>query len=226
LFYGGGRPAELGGTVAGTITALKFQKNNPERVNVFLDGKSAFALMATEAARLHKGQRLSDEEIATWVAQDTRQQAYDRALRFLSYRPRSQSEVERHLRTKRVDDEVIAAVMERLQQAGYLDDQTFARFWVENRQQFRPRSQRALEYELRQKGVNRQVIADAVTDLDDETVAWQAVEGQLQRWTNLDDDELRQKITGFLGRRGFNYDTINRIYKKAYQQIRSDPTNP
>jgi regulatory protein len=212
--------------VAGTITALKFQERNRERVNVFLDGEYAFALMATEAARLHNGQRLSDAEIAALQAQDGRQQAYDQALRFLSYRPRSQAEVEHYLHAKRVSAEVIAAVMERLQQAGYLDDQIFARFWVENRQQFRPRSQRALEHELRQKGVSRQVIASALSDLDDETAAWQAVEGQLQRWIKLSNDELRQKIAGFLGRRGFSYDTINSVYGKACQRLQADPKSP
>lgn len=212
--------------MAGTITALKFQKRNPERVNVFLDGKYAFALMATEAALLHKGQQVSDEEIAAWVAQDGQQQAYDQALRFLSYRPRSQAEVEHHLHAKRASAEVIAVVIERLRQAGYLDDQLFARFWVENRQQFRPRSRRALEHELRQKGVGRQVIASAMSGLDDETAAWQALEGQLERWTQLSNEELRQKIAGFLGRRGFNYDTINSVYRRACQQLRTDPEDP
>ena len=54
--------------MAGTITALKFQQRNKERVNVYLDGEFAFGLAATEAAHLRKGQSLSDGEIASLQA--------------------------------------------------------------------------------------------------------------------------------------------------------------
>jgi regulatory protein len=69
--------------MAGTITALQFQKRNKERVNVYLDGTYAFGLAAMQAAQLRKGQVLSDEEIAALKAQDDRQRAFNLALRFL-----------------------------------------------------------------------------------------------------------------------------------------------
>lgn len=205
--------------MAGTITALRFQGRDRERVNVFLDGRFAFALMATEAARLRKGQLLSDAEIAALRGEDERQLAYDQAMRFLSYRPRSRAEMERYLRGKHVDESVIGDTLERLTQAGYLDDEAFARFWVENRSSFRPRSRRALEYELRQKGLSRETIVHALDSLDDEAAAWQAIEPMLPRWTALEGDRLRQKIAGYLGRRGFGYEVINAIFKKACQVL-------
>ena len=207
--------------MAGTITALRFQGRNRERVNVFLDGRFAFALMATEAARLRKGQLLTDVEIAALRGEDERQRAYDQAVRFLSYRPRSRAEMAHYLRGKHLDESVIDEILERLTQAGYLDDEAFARFWVENRSCFRPRSRRALEYELRQKGLSRQVIVQALGSLDDEAAAWQAVRHLLPRWSALDDDRLRQKIAGFLGRRGFGYEVIDAVFKKACQALRT-----
>lgn len=207
--------------MAGTITALRFQGRNRERVNVFLDGRFAFALMATEAARLRKGQLLTDAEIAALRGEDERQRAYDQAVRFLSYRPRSRSEMTHYLRGKHLDESVIDEILERLTQAGYLDDEAFARFWVENRNCFRPRSRRALEYELRQKGLSRQVIVQALGGLDDEAAAWQAVRRLLPRWSALDDDRLHQKIAGFLGRRGFGYEVIDAVFKKACQALRT-----
>jgi len=207
--------------MAGTITALRFQGRNRERVNVFLDGQFAFALMATEAARLRKGQLLTDAQIAALKARDERQLAYDQAVRYLSYRPRSRAEMERYLRRKRLDESVISETLERLTQAGYLDDEAFARFWVENRSTFRPRSRRALEYELGQKGLARQTIVEALGDLDDEAAAWQAIERVLPRWSALDTDRLRQKIAGFLGRRGFGYEVINAVFEKACQALRT-----
>ena len=203
--------------MAGTITALKFQRRNKERVNIYLDGEYAFGLDAIQAAQLHKGQVLSEKEIAALKVQDERNRAFDRAVNFLSYRPRSRAEVERYLRGKAIADDTVADVIVRLEQAKYLDDEDFARFWLENRERFRPRGQRALRYELRQKGVSDEIIARVLGDVDDEEYAWRAVEGRLSRWANLPASEFRQKVTGFLRRRGFDDGTISLTLDKAYQ---------
>lgn len=205
--------------MSGIITALKFQQRNKERVNVYLDGEYAFGLDAIQAAGLRKDQVLTDGEITALKAQDERNRAFNRAVRFLSYRPRSRAEVERYLRSKKIVEETVADVIARLEQANYLDDEVFARFWIENREQFRPRSQRALRYELRQKGVSNQIIARLLDELDDETAAWHAVEGRLSRWASLSRDELRQKVTGYLSRRGFDYSTIALCFERACQVL-------
>ena len=135
--------------MAGKITRLAFQKHAADRVNVYLDGQYAFALPALDAARLGMGEYLDDDAIARLQTQDERQKAYDRALRFLSFRPRSQAEVRRNLLAAGLDAELVEATLARLAAQGYLDDAEFARFWVENRQQFRPKGSVALRGELR-----------------------------------------------------------------------------
>ncbi|GAB4538403.1 MAG: RecX family transcriptional regulator [Anaerolineae bacterium] len=204
--------------MSGVITGLKFQQRDKSRVSVYLDGEYAFALDAIEAARLRKGQVLSDTEIASLRAQDERQRAYDRAVRFLSYRPRSRAEVERYLRGKAIAEEVVVEVIARLERAGYLDDEAFARFWLENRERFKPRSQRALQYELRQKGVGDEIIARVLSDADDETSAWHAIEGRFSKWADLPVDEFRQKVVDYLYRRGFDYSTISVTLEKALRK--------
>jgi regulatory protein len=205
--------------MAGTITALKFQQRNKERVNVYLDGEYAFGLDAIEAAQLRKGQFLSDANIEALKAQDERHRVFERAVRFLSYRPRSLTEVERYLRGKAIAEDVIADVIARLERANYLDDEAFARFWLENREQFRPRGQRALRYELRQKGVSDEIIRQVLGGVDDEASAWRAVEARLSRWANLPADEFRQKVVGYLSRRGFDYSIISLTLDKACQKL-------
>jgi len=205
--------------MAGTITALKFQRRNKDRVSVYLDGEYAFGLTAIEAARLHKGQVLSDTEIAALKKQDEQNRAFDRAVRFLSYRPRSRMEVERYLHDKGMSDEAIAHVVARLEQMNYLDDEAFARFWVENREQFRPRSRRALRYELRQKGVDPRIITRVLSEVDEEEAAWRVIERRLPRWAGLERNELRRKITGYLSRRGFDYELIVSIFERACQTL-------
>lgn len=202
-----------------TITDLKFQRHNKERVNVFLDGEYAFGLDALLAARLRKGQVLSDSDIVALKAQDERNLAFERAVRFLSYRPRSQAEVERYLQDKAIPENVVIDVIARLRQAKYLDDKEFARFWLDNRERFRPRGQRALRYELRLKGVSDEIIAQVLDKMDDEASAWRAVEGRMSRWANLPGDEFRRKVVNYLSRRGFDYSTISLTLEKACETL-------
>ena len=136
------------------ITALEVQKRNKERVNVYLDDEFAFGLSLMEAAVLKKGQTLSDEEIDQLKQEDAIVQAVDHAIRFLSYRPRSSQEVRQNLSKKKIPETVIESALERLENLGYLDDSAFVRFWVENRNSFKPMGARALSYELRQKGIS------------------------------------------------------------------------
>ncbi|RIK42225.1 MAG: RecX family transcriptional regulator [Chloroflexi bacterium] len=205
--------------MSSTITALQIQKKNKDRVNVFLDGEFAFGLTLMAAAQLKKGQVLSAAEIEMLRQDDERHVAYQRAIHLLGFRPRSEAEVRQHLRDKGFAGEVIDAVVTQLVQEEYLDDESFTRFWMENREQFRPRSARALRHELRQKGVERAVIDAAVATVDEDAAAWAAVEPKLARWSDLDQTEFGRKITGFLGRRGFSYEVVRRISRRAWAEL-------
>jgi regulatory protein len=206
-----------GRTMAGTITALQFQKRNKDRVNVYIDGQFAFGLVAIEAVHLKVGQTLSDDDIARLEVLDEVGRAYERALNFLSYRPRSEAEVRRNLRKKDVGDEVIEMVVERLTRAGLLDDREFARYWVENRLQFNPRGARALRYELRGKGVSDSVVADALADLDTEAAARQVAEAGARRLAHLEPRDFRRKLGAYMARRGFSYPVIKPLVEEMLE---------
>ncbi len=194
--------------MAGKITALHFQKRNKDRVNVYVDERFAFGLAAIEAARLRVGQVLSDDDVAQLQSRDRVEKAYERALNFLSYRPRSEVEVRRNLRKKDVEDEVIEVVIERLRRAELVDDSEFARYWVENRVQFKPRGARALHYELREKGIADSIIADALADLDEESAARQVAKAGARRMAHLQARDFRRKLSAYMARRGFSYAVI------------------
>ena len=190
--------------MARTITALRFQKRNKDRVNVYLDDQFAFGLAAIEAAHLRVGQALEDDDIARLQQRDDVERAYERALNFLSYRPRSEAEVRRNLGKKRVADEVVEEVIERLVRIGMLDDQEFARYWVENRVQFNPRGARALRHELWQKGIPASVVDDVLADFDEEAVARKAIDSGARRLSHLEPWDFRRKLEAYLARRGFS----------------------
>lgn len=209
--------------MAGTITALVAQKRNKNRVNVYLDGEFAFGLALIEAIKLHKGQVLDDDEVARLKALDEIEVAHEQALRFLSYRPRSAEEIRRNLsdRKRQYHSVTVEAVIERLERAGLVDDRAFARFWIENREQFAPRSARALRYELRQKGVPDEVIRAEIEGVDEEEAAFRAAQSKARRYTRADEQTFRSKLGGYLTRRGFSYDTIRQVLDRLWAEIDS-----
>jgi regulatory protein len=204
--------------MAGTITALRLQKRNKDRVNVYLDGKFAFGLAVVEAIRLEVGQMLSDDVIARLQIRDKVEQTYERALNFLSYRPRSEDEVRRNLRRKDVDEIVVEEVIERLTRVDLLNDREFARYWVENRLQFNPRGLRGLRHELRQKGLAADVITDTLADLDIEAAARQAAETGARRLVGLEARDFRRKLQAYLTRRGFSYAVIAPLIEELLEE--------
>jgi regulatory protein len=190
------------------ITAIETQKNHAERVNVYLDGRFAFGASALVIAahRLKKGSELSDEDIESLKDDDSAEKAYNAALNYLSFRPRSTRELEDYFRRKGVEPATAEAVIERLRRINLINDDEFARFWVENRQSFRPRGARALRMELRQKGLSGDTIEEALEQLGDEDeIAANAGRKKMGSYRNLDERTFVTRMIGFLQRRGFSY---------------------
>jgi regulatory protein len=208
--------------MAGKITELRFQRRNKDRVNVYLDGRFAFGLAAIEAAHLKVGQELDDVDIARLQKQDEIERAYEWALNFLSYRPRSEVEVRRNLRRKNVEDQVIESVVERLTQAGLLDDGEFARYWVENRMQFKPRGARALRQELWEKGISDAVVAETVEGFDEEDAARRVAQAGARRMARLEPRDFRRKLSAYMARRGFSYAVIKPLVEEMLERERCE----
>ncbi|MGQ0600654.1 MAG: RecX family transcriptional regulator, partial [Anaerolineales bacterium] len=135
------------------VTALRVQARNKNRVNVYLDGKFAFGLAKLEAARLRIGQELDEAAVARLRSADNREQVHERALKLIARRPRSETEMRDNLKKHGVLPELIDAEIARPRESGLLNDDAFAKLWVENRAAFRPRSKRILQVELKRKGV-------------------------------------------------------------------------
>jgi regulatory protein len=212
----------VGGPVAGTITNLKVQKRRQDRVNVYLDGRYAFSVPEIEAARLRRGQYLSDADIAQLQHRDECSKAYNLALRYLTYRPRSQAEVQAYLHGKGFSEEMIAEVLVRLQEAGLLDDAALAQYWVENRMEFRPKGPIALRYELRQKGVADETIAEALEAVDPDEAAYRASQKQARRLASEDRSVFFRRLIAYLGRRGFDYETARTACERAWGDLQTE----
>jgi regulatory protein len=143
--------------------------------------------------------------------------AYDAAVRYLGGRPHTVAEIHRHLRSKKFDAETIDHAIDRLRAQRYVDDEAFARWWVEQRERFKPRGDRALRTELAQKGVARDVVdvvlGERAPDADVEQ-ARRALLRPLTRWAEMPIAEKRRKIHTYLAARGFDYETIDEVTRR------------
>ena len=138
----------------------------------------------------------------------------DAALRFLEARPRSAAEVRRRLTGAGYREELVAAAIERLGELGVLDDEAFARAWVESRDRARPRGERALRSELAKKGIDRQVSDDVLGErlIDQPDADAAAARRVLERHAHAlarvaDPRARRQRAYALLARSGFDSET-------------------
>jgi regulatory protein len=201
------------------ITALTAQKRNRQRVNVFLDGEFAFGLARIVAAWLSVGMELSDEKIAQLQDQDERETAYQVALDLINYRPRTEAEIRKNLNRRGVKEEITQYVLDRLRSSHLLDDSEYARAWVENRTDFRPRSRHALAFELRQRGVETNIIEATLESVDEDEMAYQAAQRQSHKITYTEWRDFRQKMLRHLAQRGFRFETSDQATRRVWTEI-------
>jgi len=210
------------------ITALEPQQRNPQRVNLYLDGEFACGLSRILAAWLQVGQELSPEKLASLQTDDEREVVYQKALHFLSFRPRSSREVQDNLQRRGIAAELVEETIARLQADKLLDDQAFSRAWVENRNTFRPRSKSALRMELRRKGISDELIQSTLDEqVDEEALALEAARKQARRYAGLEWPDFRRKLGEFLARRGFSYTILAPVVSQVWEENQTaDTGNP
>ena len=209
-----------------TITEISAQKRNRRRVNISLNGSYAFSLDRITAAWLQVGRELSDAEIEQLQMRDEVEVAFNQALNLLSHRSRSVAEMTRYLEGKGYAPGTLKAVLAQLEEEGLLNDDRFAREWIENRSTFRPRSQSQLRAELRFKGLEESSIDSALEEsgVDDAALAMAAARKQAHRYLSSDYETYRKKLGNALLRRGFSYATVNDTLRTLWDEMQHSET--
>lgn len=213
---------------SGRITSLQFQRKNTDWVNVYIEDEYALSVPAIDAARLRVGQTLGEEELVRLGQTAARQRAFDSAVRFLSYRPRSEKEVRDYLYHKNVPPADIEEVIGRLHGLEFLDDAEFARWWVDNRQKFRPRGTYALRGELRQKGVAEDVIEEAIaaSEVDEAVLAEEVARRFMRRLKKGDKQAFARKLSAHLLGRGFASEDVYPLVHKLWDELHPADDDP
>jgi regulatory protein len=192
----------------GKITSIKPQKKKG-RFNIFIDGVFAFGIdeINLAANRLVVGKEISPEEKSRLEKESAIGKLFESVLRFLSFRPRSETEVRRFLTKKEADPEEQQQVVSHAKALGFLDDQKFAEWWVTQRQTFRPKGIRAVKHELQQKGIDRLILNSLETSPETEiSQGKRLMEKKLPQWRHLPPRDRRKKALEYLLRRGFSWE--------------------
>jgi regulatory protein len=167
------------------------------------------------SSRAEQGTPLGPEEQARAIC-----------LRLLTGTPRTRKQLADALRTRGIPDEAAQEVLSRFEDAGLIDDAAFADAWVESRHHSRGLARRALARELRTKGVDSALIADAVEQLDadqEEQTARELVERKLRTTRGLDREKRLRRLAGMLARKGYPEGLALRVVRRALEEEGEDP---
>ncbi len=206
------------------ITSISAQRKNPSRVNISVDGTYRFSLDIAQVVELglKNGQEIDDEQLINFEQESEFGKLYARTLEYCLMRPHSAQEIRNYLwkktlhkkvKNKKTGDildkkgiptDITDRVFERLKQKGYIDDEKFARFWVENRNQRKGSSIRKLKNELRAKNVENTIIETIITQSHrNDTDELQKI---IKKKQSKYSDE--KKFIQYLMRQGFRYEDI------------------
>ena len=198
-----------------TITAIEVQKKRGNRRSIFVDGEFIAGVHeeVVFVLGLSVGQTFDKERLVDLLKAETKRKARESAIRLISYRDRSKSEMRRRLIRDEYPEDIVDEVIEQLTNSGLLDDEKFSRDWVKARTASKPMGKTRLAWELRSKGVETPLVEEALEGLDEDTeyeLAYSVVAGKLAK-INKDDPALRNKLGSLLRRRGFTWGTITRV---------------
>lgn len=196
-----------------TITKIGLQKSK-NRVNIYLDGKFGFGLDLETfiKSNLKVEQEIDEEEINRILEKGSYQLLLDRLLIFATLRPRSKKEFEIWMKKKKVGDKNKELYFKKLEKLNLVDDAAFARWWIGQRIQFKSKSKKELEYELRCKGIDKETIMKVTNDnaINEIKAIKELIAKNTHKWIRFEKRVAKQKMIAFLARKGFGWDAIKK----------------
>lgn len=211
------------------ITALEIQKNDPNRINLHIDGEFRLGLASEIAwsAHLHVGDEIGAEQLTDLERRDAAWKAREAALALLSFRPRTRIELQRRLKEKGYAPDVAEETVDALVAMGLVDDSSFAEMFVRDRVRLRPKGARQLTQELRAKGVDAETAQAAIGEVMEREDASETdlARRAAARWHPRAGEEplrARRRLHGFLARRGFGGESIRTVMDEVLSRSADD----
>ncbi len=202
------------------IIEIRNAPRGRQRVIVLDDGREfLFSEEACERLGVAEADIADPALLEALDAAEQHVNAHEAALRLLSYRARSEHEMRTRLTMRGIASTVVEEEIERLRRAGLLDDEKFARAWVEDRKRIAPRGRRMLRYELLGRGIEAESVENVTRDIDDHETALDLARNRARKISTTDYGSFFGKMTGFLQRRGFDYEVTAAATKTAWEEL-------
>lgn len=202
------------------ITDIQAQKKRAGYYSIFVNEEYSFSLsdLDLSAANLHVGQTVAQQELEQLKKTSLTAKAYNRALYYLKYGPRTVWQMRQYLERKGgFGEEEISSAIQGLEKDKYLNDAAYVDSYLNSRQAYKPSSKRQLNAELRKKGIDSKIIEERLSELDDESQKT-AVLQIVQKKINQPKYKDKKKLTEYLVRQGFPYGLV----KKALEEFSSE----
>jgi regulatory protein len=212
----------------GTVTALVAQVQQRGRVNLFIDGEFALGISHTTLVRerLAVGAVIDEPAWQRLVTAESADRTFQRALRLLERRARTQHELRQRLQRAGIEAALIESTLDRLRELGLLDDADYAERYVAERNRLSPRGQRALQAELRSRGVAPELVQQTIAAQDpaeEPERLLRLAEQVLPRYLRSPDWlTFQRRLGGFLLRRGFSAAAVQPLLRRLWQRRSAD----
>jgi regulatory protein len=210
-----------------TIIEIRNASHGRQRLLTLSDGREfLFSGEACERIAVAEGHPASVEVLTALEKAERRVTAHEAALRLLATRPRSETEMRTRLAMRGIGPGAIEDEVERLRNAGLLDDQKFAAAWVEDRKRISPRGRRMLRYELLGRGIAPESADEAVHGVDDRETAMHLARTRARNAPRSSYEAFVAKVGGFLRRRGFDYEVTAEATRAAWAEAQAPLSEP
>ena len=198
------------------VSAVEPQKKNKDRYNVYLDGEYAASLGAEALVTfgIREGTAVDMETLKEAVSRDNAQYAFDSAVKLIAHKMRTRAELTDRLIERGIDESAVEEAMDKLASYGYVDDKAFAGEYVRSAVQTGRWGRKAVEYRLKEKGIEQSVIDEALleyTQEDERQIAQKQLAAAAGRLKGVEARKARQKIYAALARHGFDYGMITEL---------------
>jgi len=190
------------------ITGIRQQQKRHDRYSIYIDTQYAFSLSESDLIKtsLRLNQEISKNELNELQDESRLGKAYDRAINFISIRPRSEFEITEYLRRKDYESEIIAKVSQKLHKIELIDDTKFAKSWADWRIGLY-KSKRQIHSELIKKRVSKEIIEEVLGGIDN-TTELESIKILIEQKAKLTNYQDKQKLIALLARRGYGYGLI------------------
>lgn len=216
------------------LTKIEVQKNNKDRYSLYVDNEFAFGVHEDVLIQfgLFESKEITESQLEEIKQAEFNSYIYQRALNYLSYRPRSVKEMADYLIGLKLDDfpngvprDVIDASLEKLKQHGYLDDKAFAQSYIRTKSTINLTGPQNIRFELERKGVHAHDIEDGLVEypvsLQEENINQLAEKFIKSKHHRMSTNQLTQKLRQHLIRKGYDQDVFNPVIENL--QVETEP---